>query len=91
MSCWLQRVRKHGFRRTWKTPSRNGTTPSRKNEIRKLEELHQRKVSQMVKSADGSAGLLYRTTKPTAWRGDVQILKEEEDDAKLMNRCEEKR
>ena len=42
------------------------------------------RLSGMIKSADGSAGLLRRITKPTAWRGGVQ--KEEEEDARLMNR-----
>ena len=56
-----------------------------------MEEMHQRKVSHMIKNADGSAGLLHRITKPTASRGGVQILKEEEEDARLMKRCEEKR
>ena len=44
----------------------------------------------MIKSADGSARLLHKITKPTAWRG-VQILKKEEEDAKPLARCEEKR
>ena len=30
-------------------------------------------------------------TKPTAWRGGKQILKNEEEDAKPLTRCEEKR
>ena len=42
--------------------------------------MHQRKVSQMIKSADGSAGLLHRITKPTARRGGVKILKEVEEE-----------
>ena len=25
VSCWRQTVRKHGFRKDWKTPCRNGT------------------------------------------------------------------
>ena len=45
----------------------------------------------MIKSADGSAGLLHKITEPTAWRGGVQILRKEEEDAKWMARCEEKR
>ena len=36
----------------------------------KMEELHQHKVAQMIKSAEGSAGLLHRITKPTAWRAE---------------------
>ena len=57
----------------------------------KMEELHQHKVAQMMKSAEGSAGLLHKITKPTAWRGGTQILKEEEEDARLLDRCEAKR
>ena len=58
---------------------------------RKMEEMHQQMVKQMIESAEGSAGLLHRTTKPTAWRGGAQILKKEEDDARLLDRCEGKR
>ena len=35
----------------------------------------QQKVAQMMKSAEGSAGLLHKITKPTAWREGAQILK----------------
>ena len=42
----------------------------------------------MMKSAEGSAGLLHDITKPTAWRGGTQILKKEEEDARLLDRCE---
>ena len=55
-----------------------------------MEELHQPKVSQMIKSAEGSAGLLHKITKPTARRGGAQILKKEED-ANLLDPCEAKR
>ena len=44
----------------------------------------------MTKSADDSVVLLHRITKPTAWRGGVQILKEEEEDVRPMDRCEER-
>ena len=57
---------------------------------RKMEELHQQMVNQMIKSAEGSAGLLHKLTKPTAWRG-AQILKREEEEARLLDRCEAKR
>ena len=56
-----------------------------------MEERHQHKVAQMIKSAEGSAGLLHKITKPTAWRGGAQILVNEEEDARLMDRCEAKR
>ena len=59
--------------------------------MRKIEEMHQHKVNQMIKSAEGSAGLLHKFTKPTAWRGGAQILKKEEEDARLSDRCEANR
>ena len=47
-----------------------------------MEEMHQHKVAQMIKSAEGSAGLsCTRSRKPTAWRGGAQILEKEEEDA----------
>ena len=52
----------------------------------KVEEMDQRKVKKMVKSAEGSAGLLHKITKPT-----VQILEKEEEDARLLDRCEAKK
>ena len=33
---------------------------------RKMEELHEQRVNQMIKSAEGSAGPLHKITKPTA-------------------------
>ena len=48
-------------------------------------------VSRVIKSADGGTGLLSNITKPTAWRGGVQIVKEDEEDATPLARCEEKR
>ena len=56
-----------------------------------MEVEHLKKVSQMIKSAEGSAGLLHNITKPTAQRGGVQMLKKEEEDAKPMARCGEKK
>ena len=40
--------------------------------------------------ADGRTGLLHKITKPTAWRGGVQILKEEEKDVRSLATGEEK-
>ena len=60
----------------------------KEDDKRKMEELHQQKVSQMIKSVEGSAGLLHKITKPTAWRGEAQILKKKEEDARLLDRCE---
>ena len=42
----------------------------------------------MIVSAEGSAGLLHKITKPTMWRREVQILEKEEEDAELLERCE---
>ena len=57
-----------------------------------MEEMHQRKVEKMIKSAEGSVGLLHKSTKPTMWRRGVQILeKKKEEDARLQDRCEAKR
>ena len=42
-------------------------------------------------NAEGSAGLVHEITKPAAWRGGTQILKMEEEDARLLDRCEAKR
>ena len=63
----------------------------KKDEKEKMEEMRQRQVENMMKSAEGSARLLHKITKRTMWRGGVQILKEEEEDARLLDRCEEKR
>ena len=51
-----------------------------------MEEVHQRMVEKMIKSAEGSAGLLLKITKPTMWRGGVQILEKEEEDARVLDR-----
>ena len=62
-----------------------------KDEKENMEHMRQHKVAQMIKSAEGSAGLLHKISKPTAWRRGVQILENEEEDAKLLGRCEAKR
>ena len=49
------------------------------------------KVSQMIKSAERSAGLLHKISKPTAWRRAAQILVNEEEDARLLDSCEAKK
>ena len=45
----------------------------------------------IIRSAEGSAELLDKISKPTAWRGGAQILEKEEEDAKLLDRCEAKK
>ena len=57
----------------------------------KMEAMHQHKVAQMIKSAERSAGLLHNISKPAAWRGGAQILVNEEEDARLLDRRETKR
>ena len=56
-----------------------------------MEQIHQHKEAQMIKSAEDSAGLLHRITKPTPWRGGAQIFEKEEEDARLLDRFEAKR
>ena len=63
----------------------------KKDEGNRMEEKHQKEVGQMIKSVDGSAGLLHKITLPTAWRGGVQTVMKEAEDATPMARCEEKR
>ena len=46
----------------------------KKDARKKMEELHQQRVSRMIKSAEGSAGLLHKITKPAAWRGGAQVV-----------------
>ena len=76
----------------WEDPMQNGVNGwKKKDENEKMEVMHQRKVEKMIKSAEGSAGLLHKITKPTIWRGGVQILKKEEEDARLLDRCAAKR
>ena len=45
----------------------------------------------MIKSTEGSAGLLHKITKPTAWRGRAQTTKKDEEDVRLLDVCEAKR
>ena len=45
----------------------------------------------MIKSAQGSAGLLQKISKPAAWRGRIQILDKEVEDARLLDGCEAQR
>ena len=46
----------------------------KKDEKAKMEEMHQHKVAQLTKSAEESAGLLQKISKPTAWRRGAQLL-----------------
>ena len=46
-----------------------------------MEEMHQHKVAQVIKSAEGSVGLLHKISKG------AQILEKEEEDVRLSDRC----
>ena len=91
LNCWRQTARKHGS--IQEKPCKNGMLGwknEKEDEKRKMEEMHQQRVNQMIKSAESSAGLLHKITKPTAWRGGAQILKKEEEDVRLLDRREAK-
>ena len=94
-SCLRCTVRKHGPTQDGRIPCKMvcmaGAHEEEKMKKGKMEEMHQRMVEKMIKSAEGSAGLIRKITKPTMWRGGVQILKNEEEDARLLDRCEAKR
>ena len=79
--AWLQLEEEEENLQKWK----------KEQDKRMVEELHQQKACQMIKRAEGSAGLLHKITKPTAWREGAQILKKEEEDVRLLDRCETKR
>ena len=64
---------------------------TKKDEKKRMEVEHQKLVSRMIDNSQGGAGLLHKITKPTASRGGLQILWEEEQDAKPSARCEDKR
>ena len=63
----------------------------KKDEKEKMEEMHQHKMASITKSAVESAGLLHKISKPTAPMGGAQIEENEEEDARLLDRCEAKR
>ena len=62
----------------------------KKDEEKEKKEEHQKLSSSMIASAEGGTGQLLEITEPTARRGEVQILNEEEN-VKPSARCEEKR
>ena len=55
-----------------------------KDEQENMEEIHQHKVAQMIKSAEGGAGLLHKIPKPTPWRVEHRSWRK----AKRMRGCE---
>ena len=76
LKSWRQIVTKRGFTQDWKILCRNGITGYKKDETTKMEEMHQQKVEQMIKSAEGSAGHLHKITKPKLWRRRSTVLGE---------------
>ena len=50
-----------------------------KDEEKWREEEHQKFVSPTISSAEGGAGFLHRITKPTAWRGGLQVFQDLEE------------
>ena len=63
----------------------------KKDEEKRMEVEQQKLFSRMIKSAGGRTGHVHKITKPTAWRGGVQMLKDEEEDGQPSARCEEKK
>ena len=67
-------MRKCGSTQDGKTPCRSGfewLEKEKDDEKKKMEEMDQQKVTQMIKSAEGSAGLLHKITKPRRRRCEV--------------------
>ena len=62
----------------------------KKDEEKEKKEEHQKLASHMIASAEGGTGLLRKITEPTARRGGVPSLHDEEN-VKPSARCEEKR
>ena len=54
----------------------------KKDEEKRMETEHQKLGNRMIASADGGAGLKHKIAKSTPWRRWVQMVKEEEEDAK---------
>ena len=95
LSFWLHIVKNHGLHAGWEDVMQKWYEwreyMKKKDEKKKMEEMHQRQVEQMMKSAAGSAGLLHKMSKPMLWRRGAQILEKDEEDARLLDRCEAKR
>ena len=54
----------------------------KKDEEKRMEVEHQQLASRMIRSVEGGTGLLHKIIRPTAWRGEVQNMRgEEEEDA----------
>ena len=89
MSWWPPIVEKCSSTQNGRRTRCNGLCElKKKDEEKRMKLEHPKLVGNMINSAAGGTGLLHKITKPTAGR--VQILKEEEEDAKPSARCEEK-
>ena len=62
-----------------------------KDERETMEEMLQHKAAQMIKGAEERAGLFHNNSKLTAWRRGAQIVVNEEEDVRLLDRCEAQR
>ena len=66
LRCWPRTARKPGANQERKKPCTKWSVwleeMKEVDEKRKMEELHQQRVNQMIKSAEGSAGLLHKFT-----------------------------
>ena len=82
MKCCLLIVEKRGSTRDGRTQCCDGKTccMKRRRRMKKRESMRTRSC------ADGRTGLLHKITKPTAWRGGVQILEEEEKDVRQVKK-----
>ena len=90
VSWWPPIVEKRGSTQNGRRTRCNGLCEMKKKDEEKRMKLeHPKLVGNMIKSAEVGTGLLHKVTKPTAGR--VQILKEEEEDAKPSATCEETR
>ena len=87
MKCCLLIVEKRGSTRDGRTQCCDGKTGCMKRR-RRMKKRESMRISRSC--ADGRTGLLHKITKPTAWRGGVQILEEEEKDVRPLATGEEK-
>ena len=89
LNCWRQTAKRRGsIQKKKKKICKNGSIgwkTKKEDDGRNMEEMHQQRVNLNDQSAEGSAGLLHKITKPTTWRGGTQIQKKEED-ANMLDR-----
>ena len=85
VNCRRLIVKKRGFTQNGRTQCSSGAfgCTRRKNSMKKREgkKKHQNLVSRMITCGEGGAGFLHKTTKPTAWRGDVRVPEDLDGDA----------